>query len=150
MPTGARLVSAIVFAALAYLAATIVHGILEREAGSTVNVSYFKEIMAVIGVLCGWIIMGKRASNGLRAAIGGGILTSVAIVFWGLLAFSLREMIILSTKMRYDGATEATVDVFRIALEHAQTIADPSLIITLVVGGMIGGWMAVWANRRFN
>ena len=150
MPTGARLVSAIVFAIVAFLAAKGVHVALEADTGYPVKVGLMPHTVTAIGVLCGWIVMGRRVGDGMKFAISSGMLTSVAILFWSLLVFSLREMIILSTKHKYKGATEATIDVFRIALENAQAILTPSVILTLFIGGLIGGWAGEWASRRYS
>jgi hypothetical protein len=150
MPTGARLVAAIVFAGIAYLAAQLAHSAIEADVRYEVRVGNMPYIVAAIGVLCGWIIMGRRAGEGTRFAFSSGLLTSVSIFFWSILVFSIYEMVVLSTKMRYKGATEATIDVLRIALEHTLSVSSPQLIALLVFGGFFGGWAAEWASRRYN
>lgn len=146
MPTGTKLIAALAFAAVAYVAAQQVRG--QMPEGT--DMGLFSEMMAVIGAFCGWIVMGKRAGEGLTFSLSAGLLTSVSIVFWGLLIFSTRQMLIFSTKRRYDGPTEAVVDTFRIAIEYASTIAIPGIIITLLIGGVLGGWAAEWASRRYS
>ena len=149
MPTGARLVSAIVFALVAFVAARHAHGLLEANADATVNPGWMFQIMTVVGALCGWFVMGSRVGQGLRFAISAGLLTAVAILFWGLLIFSTYEMILLSTKMRYDGVTEAVIGVFDEAVKYGSVVVTPSLGVLLLIGGVIGGWAADWANRRY-
>ncbi len=149
MPTGARLVSAIVFAIVAFVAAKLAHAALEAEAGYTLQVGMMPQSVAAIGGLCGWIVMGKRVGEGLKFSVSGGLLTSVAILFWSLLVFSVYEMILESTKMKYSGATEATVDVFRIALDYSLSILSLPVVQALLFGGVIGGLAAEWASRRY-
>ncbi|MEO0990073.1 MAG: TrgA family protein [Pseudomonadota bacterium] len=146
MPTGTKLVSALVFLVVAYVAAQQVRTVMPEES----DMGWFSEIMAVIGLFCGWIVMGKRAGDGWSFSLTAGLLTSVAIAFWGLLLFSIREMLIQSTRLRYDDAMEAILAVFEIAIEHGAMIAIPGIILTLVIGGLIGGYAAEWASRRYS
>ena len=149
MPTGARLFSALFFGALTYVAAHIVHAAFEAEVGYDLNFGLFKEITAVIGIFAGWIIMGKRAGEGNNYAIQGGILTAVSIVFWGLVLWSIVEMVEESMKLKYPNATAAVMDSFRIALDYLSTIATGPFIVTMFFGGILGGMVAEWAARRY-
>lgn len=149
MPTGARLISAIFFGFLTYIATHIVHAAFEADVGYDLDFGRFKEITAVIGLLTGWIVQGNRAGEGRNFAIQGGILTSFLIVFWSLTLWSLVEMIQESMKMKYRGATQALVDTFRIALDYAATFGNLTFIATMVIGGILGGMLAEWAASRY-
>lgn len=149
MPTGARLVSAIYFAGLAYVLGFLVHAALEADIGYEVQVGRMKEVLAVIGILVGWKVMGSRAGEGRSYAVQGGILAAVSIVFWALIIFSLREMIKESTKLKYDDAPEAVVDAFRIAIDHVVTLANVPIVALLLVGGIFGGYLAEFISHRW-
>ncbi|NNE81559.1 MAG: TrgA family protein, partial [Silicimonas sp.] len=56
MPTGGKLIAAIVFAALAYFISDLVKPLLEDTQGSRVGSLSF--VNAFIGLLMGWTIMG--------------------------------------------------------------------------------------------
>ncbi|MEM8632189.1 MAG: TrgA family protein [Pseudomonadota bacterium] len=146
MPTGSKLIAAIVFGIVAYVAAQQVRPLMPEGT----DMGLFAELMGLIGVGCGWLVMGKRAGGGAVFSLSSGLLTSVSIVFWGLLLFSIREMILQSMKRVYDGPTEAIVAVFEIAFDYGKTIADPGIIGTLLVGGFIGGLVTEWASRRYS
>ncbi len=149
MPTGAKLISAVFYGFLAYIAAHVVHSTFEAEAGYDLNFGWFKEITALIGILTGWRVQGTRAGDGRNFAIQGGVLTSVMIVFWSVILWSIVEMIQESMKMQYRGPSQAVVDAFRIAIEYCQTIGTMPFILTMLMGGVLGGTIAEWAAARF-
>ncbi len=144
MPTAAKLVSAVLFAALAFLAADLyVPGMPGNPA-----VAYFREGCAVIGMLCGWMVMGRLVGKGMVAAAGSGFRTSATILFWCLLGFAVYEMVEKSTKKIYDGPMEAMLAIFDIMVKYGKLALTPEVLGTLAVGGMLGGLLAEWVSRR--
>jgi hypothetical protein len=86
MPTAARAVAAVAFAGVAFLGAEV------YKPGLTPDTQWgqFSPICAAIGLVCGWMISGARRKPGWLAAGATGMRTSVTVVFWALLLFSLR------------------------------------------------------------
>ncbi len=146
MPTAAKLFGAIAFTFVAFLAAEV----LKPAFPEGMSFGYFSVICAAIGLLCGWMVMGPNAGRGGTKAVGTGLRTSVTIVFWAMLGFGIREMLIRSTDKRYNGVTEAVVGTFEILLEYGRLMLSsaPALIV-LVVGGALGGLLSNWAAERF-
>jgi hypothetical protein len=145
MPTAAKLFAAVVFAAVGFLAAEAYKpGMPEGT-----QFGLFSLLVAAIGVLCGWRVMGRLAGHGYGAAAGYGLRTSATIVFWALVAFSIYEMILRSMKMRYDGPMEALVGVFDLMLQHGVLVLTLPVLGVLAVGGVLGGWAAEFAGRRW-
>lgn len=145
MPTAAKLFAAVAFAIVAWLAANAaIPGLPEGT-----RIGYFREITAAIGVIVGWRVMGLLTGKGYTTAMGLGVRTSVTIVFWVILGFALYEMVRLSLKKRYDGPMEALVSVFGIMIEYGRVLADVQVIAILLFGGMIGGFLAEFAGRRW-
>jgi hypothetical protein len=145
MPTAAKLVAAIVFAALAYLAAEVYKlGVPERTVWGL-----FGAICAAIGGLCGWFVMGRLAGRGYGAAMGYGLRTTVTFVFWIVLAFSTYQMILRSMSLRYGGPMEAIIGVFDLMIEYGQSMATGQLGATLLTGGILAGVVVEWAGRRW-
>jgi hypothetical protein len=144
MPTAAKLVSAVVFAALAYLVADLY---VPGMAGNPV-VGFLREGCALIGLLCGWMVMGRLVGRGMQAAAGSGFRTSATILFWCLLSFSVLEMVKQSTKKIYDGPMEAVLAIFDIMVKYGKFALTPEVLGTLAVGGMLGGVLAEWVSRR--
>jgi len=145
MPTASKLIAAVIFAALAWFTSELIKPLMPEGT----PLAWFSQGNALIGAACGWIVMGPRAGEGLRASIGGGLTTAAAMVFWGLLIHSIVEMIKLSLRKHYDGPVEAVIGAFQLALDFGKTIATPDVIITLVVGGILGGWLTEWVARRW-
>ncbi len=145
MPTASRLVAAVCFAVIAYFVSGLIPPLLPEGT----QFGLFAYVNTALGVVLGWKITGSRTGEGMQTAIGAGLTTSLALVFWGLLVHSGVIMIENSTKMRYDGPMEAVVDTFNIGIEFAQIIATPMIIGTLVIGGIVAGILAELAGRRW-
>ena len=60
MPTAARIVAAICIAFVAW----IVSGLVKRAMPAGTDFGYFVVICVVIGLACGWTILGSRADRG--------------------------------------------------------------------------------------
>lgn len=146
MPTAAKLFAAAAFALVAFFAAETFKPAMPPDT----QWGLFSPLNAVLGLICGWSIAGWRAGRGYKASAGTGLRTSATIVFWALLGFSIYEMIQRSLRRQYDGIVEALQGVFALILEHGTLLASqPQSLIVLVVGGILGGWAAEWAARRW-
>lgn len=152
MPTASKMVAAVMIALTMFLAAEAAKaGLPEgRPAG------YLSPIVAGIGFLCGWTILGTLTGNGYKASMGykvsmgNGLRTAVTAVFWSLLAFALWEMLQLSMKMRYDGPLDALLGVLAIMVVYLKLVILPDVLVALGVGGTLSGLFAEWAGRRWN
>jgi hypothetical protein len=54
-----------------------------------------------------------------------------------------------SVKMRYDGPLEAIIDVFARMLERAPPLGTFNVLMTMIIGGIIGGVLSENASRRW-
>jgi hypothetical protein len=145
MPTGAKLMAAISFAIVGWIVANAYVPTLPE--GSSVGL--FRELVGVLGAVVGWKVMGKSVGKGYFASIGSGWKTMVVLVFFALLLFSIREMVSLSMKLRYEGPTEAVLDVFALMFEKARSLLFPAVLASIVIGGAIAGLLTENANRRW-
>jgi hypothetical protein len=147
MPTAARLFAALAFAGVGFFGAEV----LQPAFPEGTEFGWFSPVMAGIGLLCGWLVMGPNAGRGAVRAAGTGLRTSVTVVFWGMLLFAVREMLLRSTARRYDGVTEAVVGTFEIILEQGRILlSSPEALIVLAAGGVLGGLVSNWAAERFS
>jgi hypothetical protein len=145
MPTAAKLVSAALFAALGFFVADLyAQGITTGE-----RTTWLHEVAAAVSLICGWRVMGVLVGKGNSAAIGSGIRTSLTAVFFTLLGFAIYEMVLTSTKGRYDGPMDAVLAVFEIIVELGQGLLTPEIIGTLLIGGALGGIAAEATSRRW-
>lgn len=145
MPTAAKLVAALWFAAMGWLGANAHIPAL----GETPHVGLFREISAVIGMICGWRILGLSARGSYADAIGTGLKTSVIMAFFVLLVFSGYQMVHISMKGRYDGPLDAMLGVFELGMENAVKMATVGVLGVLILGGVLGGLLTEAARRRW-
>ncbi len=146
MPTGAKLIAALAFAAVAFAAAEAFKPLMppHTQFGS------FSVLCALIGAFTGWKVMGSRAGRGYGNALGVGLTASAVMTLAALFLFSFRETILRSMNRRYDGPLEATVGTFGIMVEHLAVMGDPRLLGVLALGGLLGGLAAEAAGRRWS
>ncbi len=145
MPTGAKLIGALTFAALAYFLSDLIKPLLP-EGTPTGRLS---EVNAIVGMLMGWQVMGKGAGVTYRQSMGYGFTTMAAIVFWCLLVWSGHEMLKRSVKLYYDGPTEALQEMAQLYVDYAKTAAVQEVMIPAVVGVIFVSWLTEYFARRW-
>ena len=145
MPNAARLVAAVGLAVLAFFASGLIMPLMPEST----DFGYFTVVNMVLGALCGWFVMGKRAGRGTTSAINNGFTGMVSLVFWGLFVQGANEMVRLAMRNRYDNAFEAVVAIFEIMAEFATIMLNLPLILTLVFGGVIVGLLTEHASRKW-
>ncbi len=144
MPTAARMIAALCFAALAWLVSDMIKPQFDEDK----NFGNFNLINAGIGFLIGWQAVGSRAGRDMGAAINNGLTGGVLEVFWTLLLHSSYKMFQISMRGRYDGAFDAAAAIFQIMAEHALYLATPLIITTLIVGSAVSGLLAEFTAKR--
>jgi hypothetical protein len=145
MPTAAKLIAAICFAAVGFAAASLYLPLLadnQRE-------PYFPAATAVLGAFVGWWIMGRLVGADYRAAARHGFVTSVWLLFWALLVVSLRDMMLKSWDKRYREPTDAIGDVPYIAYDYLMLGMTLEVVGVLAIGGMLSGVITEIVSRRW-
>ncbi|HEY9038944.1 MAG TPA: TrgA family protein [Roseovarius sp.] len=145
LPTAARLVAAISLGVLGWVGSDMVRPLMPPHTAF----GWFNYVNAVLGVLCGWFVIGSRAGRGYAEALANGLTGVLALIIWGFFAQSFNLMLKQSLEKKYDGPVDAIVGIFDNALDYAQYLIDPMLIGSLLVGGMICGLLAEIASRRW-
>lgn len=145
MPTGARLTAAISLAILAFVLSGQVMPLMPEGT----DFGYFTPINMVLGVLTGWVYMGKRVGGGVVPAINNGLTGVAVMVLWALFIQGAWEMFRLAMRHRYGGPFEALKAIFDLSLEYFFVIAVPSVLIPMAVGGCLVGLLAESAHRRW-
>lgn len=145
MPTAAKLSAAVAFALAAFFVAEVYKTTIpERTVWGA-----FSLILAGLGLLCGWLVMGSLAGRGYRASVGYGLRTIITVVFWALLGFAIYQMILRSMAMRYRGPMDALLGAVDLALEYGQTLLTTPTLSVMFAGGVLGGMVTEWASRRW-
>ena len=82
---------------------------------------------------------------------GAGIRTSAVLLFYALLVHSIYQMLVLSTRNRYDGPMDALVGIFEQASAYGlMAVTSVTVMGILLVGGVLAGWFSEWAAQRWN
>lgn len=146
MPTAPRLVAALLFAALGYLAAEAFKPTMPEGT----RFGYFSLICAALGLACGWQVMGKLAGRGYGVAITVGIQTAATLTFLALLGFCFYLMIERALDHRYGhDVIKALQAVFELLLENGARMLAPPVLGTLLAGAGLGGVATEWVAKRW-
>lgn len=145
LPTAARLVAAISLGVLGWIGSDLVRPLMPPHTAF----GWFNYVNAVLGVLCGWFVIGSRAGRGYAEALANGLTGILALVIWGFFVQSFNLMLKQSLEKKFEGPVEAIVGIFDNALDYGQYLVDPLLIGQLLVGGLICGLLAEMAARRW-
>ena len=145
MPTGAKLVGAVLFFGIGWYGA--LQALLTVPEGT--QAVYFPLIIALIGLGNGWMVVGTRAGGGLQSALANGLRTSVQIAFFGLLFMSLKIMFERSANLRYGGFGEAIGDATNEFIGFFFQTLTIEVWGVLFVGGIVGGLLTEWAGRAW-
>lgn len=137
MPTMPRLIAALWFALLAWFTAELVKNHLPES----MPVGRMSLFSAAIGFLVGWIFVGRRAGDTMRAAYGYGLTGAVLISAWGVGWFAVVEMLKRSWDGRYRGPMHALTGTVDLIKDYALFLANIDVIVVLVLGGLFGGWL---------
>jgi hypothetical protein len=145
MPTGARLTAALSLALLAF----VVSGQVMPLMPEGTDFGYFTHVNVVLGLLTGWIFMGRRVGHGLVPAINNGLTGAAVMVLWALLIQGSWEMFRQAMRNRFDGPFEALLAILTISVDFFFVIAVPTVLISLAVGGCLVGLLAENAHKRW-
>lgn len=145
MPNAARLVAAVSLALLAFILSGQIMPLMPEGTGF----GYFTYVNVLLGVLVGWIVMGKRAGRGITPGINNGLTGVAALVFWGLFVQGCYEMFRQAMRNRFDGPFDAVLAIFEIAADYGLILLTPWIIATVVLGGVLAGLATEFAWRRW-
>ena len=148
MPTSSKLVSALLYGALAWYVSGLVMVVMEAET-QRVTFGQFQLVNTAIGILIGWFVVGRRLGSDYVTAMGIGFTGMMALVFWCLFAHSFNEMLRLSLARRFDGPVEALVSVFKLGIEYARYLFTKQILLVLAAGGMLAGVISEFVDRRW-
>lgn len=145
MPTAAKLFAAFAFTLVAFFAAEI----FKPHMSEGTQFGVFSQISALIGLVCGWRILGREAGHGWLESVNSGLKTTVAMIALALVIFSIEEMLVLAIRRSYDSPMEAVVGAVSIGVDFVQKMFVPDVLIVLFAGGILSGLLAEWTARRW-
>jgi len=147
MPTAAKLIAAILFAALAWFVTEQVKLVLPGEGRGATLLS---PLNALLGGIMGWRVMGLRAGGGFTPAVGFGLTTVFATFFWSLLLWSGYEMISRAYAKRYRDPIDAVEAMGQLMLDYAILVVTPGIVGAAVIGSFICAMIVEYFSRRWS
>ena len=145
MPDAARLIAAICIGIIAYVVSLQIMPLMPEST----DFGSFAYINAILGIVTGWTVMGKRAGRGVTAAINNGLGGSLMLVLWGLFIHSCYQMFDRALDNWYNGFFTAMAAIFQFMAEYALLLLDPLLLFTLAAGGIMAGLLTEYAWRTW-
>lgn len=147
MPTAAKLVAALLFAALAWFASDA----LVPSFPEGTDLGAFAYVNAGIAALAGWLVMGRLAGAGYAVAVTSGVRTTAVFVFYALLFHAVYEMLRQSVRMRFDDTFEALQGMIALMGKYGLiVVTSPVAMGILLIGGVAAGLVVEFAARRWN
>lgn len=151
MPTPAKLVAAVLFAALAWwVGETIVRVALPEG----VRAGWLREMLAAGGLVVGWRTIGGEATGRMRRgtttprAITVGIAAAAQLLVLGLVLHSFGRMIANSLDGKYTEIGRAWTAWMTFLWQDVVLVADPVVLGTLFAGAALVGLLAGMVGRR--
>ncbi|SPF76066.1 hypothetical protein ALP8811_01065 [Aliiroseovarius pelagivivens] len=145
MPTAAKLISAIILAAVGWLCAELVKPLMPEGK----DLSYLSPTASAAGLFVGWFYLGPRADKRLGTAGANAGTTLIVQVFVTLFTFSFAEMISNSLRKRYEGPIEALQDIFVIGFETVMEYTTAEIAAVAILGVFIASTSAFYAARKW-
>ena len=144
MPTAAKLVAAAGLGLVGWFASEAIRPLMPPET----DFGVFNELNVLLGLVCGWRVIGTRVGGGISESIGIGLTGAAALVFWGLFFQSLNTMLDNALQRKYDGPFEGLVAIFKIGVEYGTVLVNGTVIGIIVIGGIGTGLVANWVHAR--
>lgn len=151
MPTPAKLVAALLFAALAWLLGEIIVRTVVEEGR---RVGFLREMLAAGGLIVGWRVIGRettgRLGRGTNAvhALTAGIAAAAALLVLGVLLHSFGVMIGNALDRKYTAIGTAASAWMTFLWSDLVLLADWRVLGTLFGGGAVVGLISGLVGRR--
>lgn len=148
MPTAARTVAALCIAFVAW----IVSGLVKQALSDMPDFGYFVIFSVIVGALCGWTILGRRADRGrlgLTNAIGVGLTAMAMTVVWVLFTVSALESFQIAMDRTFHDPMKVIYGIYPIATRYGAVLLDTDILVLLIAGGAITGILAHTAGQKW-
>ncbi|MBW4708169.1 TrgA family protein [Roseobacter sp. YSTF-M11] len=145
MPDAARLFAALCIGIVGFIVSFQIIPLMPEST----DFGSFAYVNAIIGVVVGWRVMGKRAGRGVTAAINNGLGGVLVLVLWGLFVHSSYQMFDRAMSNWYNGAFQALLAIIKFMAEYALIMINPLVIFTLIAGGVLSGLATEYAWRTW-
>ncbi|RMD49391.1 MAG: hypothetical protein D6832_01825 [Alphaproteobacteria bacterium] len=150
MPTAGRLIAAVVLALAAWGAALAYRRTLPPEVVAT----WLPETVGALGLVIGWLSVGRRLGvrsrpAGAGRALAAGLQGALLVLVWAAFGFGVRQMLIETLDRRLKGLEEAFFRLAELFWLNLASAADPLTLALLIGGGVASGVLGRAALMRW-
>lgn len=146
MPTASKLCAALAFGLVGWVAAVV----LEPSLPEGVIIGWLREIAFVVGIGCGWQLMGRETGRGFGPAIGTGLGTALLMVVIVVAMASIWAMLRAAVQRHYPGPFEALMGMVDFAMKYVQMLGYGPFLGVIVGGGALSGAVTEAVGRRWS
>jgi hypothetical protein len=143
-PTAAKLVAALLFAALTWWVADLVRPLLPEQRPAR----WLNPISAGFGLVAGWRLVGAQAGQGYLAAVGRGWTALAVVAIAGLVFWSGQEVMERVLDRFYRGPSAAFDALVRQVSENATILFSLGPVLAGVAGAALCGVVTEFVSRR--
>ena len=147
MPTAAKLIAALLFAALVWFVTEEVKQVMPGEGRGAGMLS---PINALLGAIMGWRIIGARAGDGYMPSFGFGLTTVFATTVCALTLWSGYTMIERAVSGRYTDPIHALEGMGGLFLEYWTFVATPDAIAAAMLGSFVCAVITEFFSHRWS
>ena len=145
MPTAAKLFAAFALCVVTFFTAEVFKPHMEEGT----QFGAFVPVSALIGLVCGWRVLGPEAGRGMWSSANAGFKAAVIAAILALVIFSTEEMLVLAFRRTYDSPMEAVIGIITLSVKFVQKMFVPDVLVVLFGGGVLAGCLSEWAARRW-
>lgn len=145
MPTAAKLVAALAFAALGWLACVVLDDVMPE---TTVR-GRMLPVAVVCGLIAGWTISGAAKRASMMEAAATGMRTSSTATLMALVVLAVGAMLRDSLRGFYRKPMDAVLDVFDRFVDYGSLLMSIPVLGVVFLGGMMGGMLTEAVGRRW-
>jgi len=145
MPTAAKLFAAVAFAALGFFTAEI----FKPHMPPGTQFGLFSFYVALIGLACGWRVLGPEAGRGMVNSANAGLRAALATALVALVIFSTEEMLVRAFRKEYHGPMDAVIGIIGLGVGYVERFLAFDTLLVLFAGGALAGCLSEWASRRW-
>ncbi|MEC7763793.1 MAG: TrgA family protein [Pseudomonadota bacterium] len=144
LPTFASLVAAILLAVLGVAVAEMTRPYFDEGTPLT----WLHPVAAAMGVIVGWFFTGPKLQKGKGSPVAIGLTSAVVQALLTMFVFASDLMLTRALRNSYRTVMEAVAGVFEAMLDYGERVAQPDIVIALLVGGVIIAFITNWVARR--
>lgn len=144
LPTFAGLVAAVLLAALGVGVSELTRPYFDEG----MPLTWLHPVAALMGIIVGWFFTGPKLQKGTGSPVAIGLTSSVVQALLTMFVFASDLMLERAFRNSYRTVMEAVAGVFEGMMDYGEKVIQPDVVIAILLGGVVIGWITNWVARR--